>query len=83
MSSGLRTRPMKPSFGVGHGVGEGLREVAIAGILEDAELLELERAEVLLVVGEAGFGGGDHVVDIVGVGRCGVDLDVDRPGDPW
>lgn len=42
---------------------------------------ELVRTEVLLVVGEASFDGGDHIIDVVAVGRCGVDLDVDASGD--
>ena len=51
-----------------NGVGKGLREAAVAGELQDAVLAELKGAEVLLVVSEAGLGGGDHVVDVVGVG---------------
>ena len=63
------------------GVGEGLGEVAVARELEDAELVELVGAVVFLVVGEAGLGGGDHVIDVVGVVRVVVDLDVDGAVD--
>ena len=44
-------------FGERDGVGKGLREGAVAREFEDAVLAELEGAEVLLVVGEAGLGG--------------------------
>ena len=67
----------------GDGVGEGLGEIAVAGELQDAVLAELEGAVVFLVVGQASFGGGDHVVDIVGVGGDVVDLDGDGVRDAW
>ncbi len=63
------------AFGEGNGVGERLREASVAWEFEDAVLAELEGAEVLFVVRETGFGCGDHVVDVVGVSRCVVDLD--------
>src|ERR1700678_4051456 len=71
----------KAKFGEGYGVGERLREQAVAGKLEDSELAELIRTKILLVVSQAGFAGGDHVVDIVGVRRRGVDFDPNRPID--
>src|SRR5580692_8489232 len=52
----------KAKLRVGNGVGERLREEAITRELEDAELTILEGAEIFLVVCQAGWGGGNHVV---------------------
>ena len=64
-------------LGEGDGVGKGLSELAVTGVLDDAVLRELEGAVVCLVVVQAFLGGVDHLVDIVGVLRVVVDLDVD------
>ena len=56
-------------------VGKRLGERAVAWKLEDAILAELKGAKVFLVVAETSFGGGDHVIRVVGMGRDVIDLD--------
>src|SRR5258707_9494784 len=58
-------------------VGKRLGEGAVAWKLEDAVLTELKGAEVFFVVGEASFGGGDHIVHIVDMGGDVIDLNGD------
>ena len=61
-------------FGERNGVGERLREGAVAREFENAVLAELVRAEVLLVIGQAGFRCINHVVDIVVMRGVVIDL---------
>src|ERR1700733_8516143 len=65
------------AFGVRNGVGEGLREGAVAREFDDAELIELVGAETLVIVVESGAGGLEHVVEIVFVSGRVKDLKID------
>src|SRR5271168_5428751 len=69
------------SFRERDSIGEGLGKGPVARKFENPILTELEWAEVLLVVGKAGLGSGDHVVHIVGVGRDVIDLNSDGTVD--
>jgi len=61
-----------------------LGEGAVAWKLEDAILAELKGTKVCFVVGETGFGGGDHVIHVVGMGGNVIDLNGDGVyGAPW
>src|ERR1039458_6356008 len=66
------------TFGVRNGVGKGLGEIPVARELHDAVLRELVRAVMRLVIVETGPRGGQHIVEVVSVGRVVVDLEVDR-----
>ncbi len=69
------------AFGEGNCVWKRLCKAAITRELEDTILAELKGAEVLFVVCEAGFGRGDHVIDVIGVSGRVIDLNRDRVGD--
>jgi len=64
-------------FGIRNGVGETLRERAVARELDDAHLLVLVRAEVGLVVGQRFLHAFDHPVHVVRMFGVVVDLDRD------
>src|SRR3984957_2011762 len=64
-------------FRVGNGIGKGLREGAVAGKLEDAELRELEGTVDALIVIKPRAGAGQHVVEIVGVRGMVIQLERD------
>src|ERR1035441_1991953 len=66
------------TFGVRNGVGKGLGEIPVARELHDAVLRELVRAVMRLVIDETGPRGGQHIVEVVSVGRVVVALEVDR-----
>ena len=68
----------EPVLLVGDGVGEGLGKLTVPREFQNAELPKLEGAEILFVVSQAGFGGVDHPLHVVGVCRRGVDFDVHR-----
>src|SRR3984893_17935217 len=61
----------------GNGVGKRLGEGAVAWKLEDSILAELKGTEVFLVIGEASFRGGDHIVHVVSVGGDVINLNRD------
>src|ERR1700689_2360756 len=62
------------AFGIGDGVRERLREASVARKFEHAELLKLIGAEILIVIGEAGFRGFEHALEIVFVAWLVIDL---------
>src|ERR1700685_2917151 len=64
-------------FRVGNGVGKGLREGAVAGKLENAELREMEGTIDGLIVVEPRARAGQHVVEIVSVRRIVIQLERD------
>src|SRR5215472_7281744 len=71
------------ALGVGHGVRKGLGELSVTRELHDAVLRELVWAVVRQKVVEPGSGGGEHIVDVVGVGGVVVDLEIDRAVRTW
>ena len=59
-------------------LGKRLREVAVARELHDAVLRELVGAEMRLIIVQAGARRGQHIVEVEGVRRVVVDLEVHR-----
>src|SRR6476660_5414422 len=63
-------------FGIRHGIWKRLREASVSRELDNPELVKLVGAIVFGVVVEAKFRRAHHFVEIIGVGRQVIDLNV-------